>query len=61
MASFGALAPWVVWVEFPRASVVAGADRFLRNSVLLGAAVALDVAAARAAGRHRLHRPLPPR
>ncbi|MFN7978365.1 MAG: PAS domain S-box protein [Vicinamibacterales bacterium] len=41
VASFGALAPWVVWVEFPRASVVAGADRFLRNSVLLGAAVAL--------------------
>ncbi len=40
LAAFGA-APWVVWVEFPRASVVASAQAFLRGMALFLLAVAV--------------------
>jgi PAS domain S-box-containing protein len=40
LAAFSAAVPWVIWVEFPRSSVVADAQSFLRNMMLLVAAVA---------------------
>ena len=41
LAAFPAPASWVVWVEFPRAAIVASAQGFLRDMALLAAAVGI--------------------